>query len=187
MQESGIDFISNATRSPPASVHFPALLTLFFPNHKKFYLSDALPNGLMPPINPEVGVFPSPPSAFISKFNSEDVKFGDTGRDPPSNVSVPAAKPNPTGVCVCSFCFALFCPTFALVDLRPEGEPLGDPVSFSFKSLRNKSLCWPCGVSAALAEARVARAEVFPVATLTPTPPFPPARGVTLMIQFMTC
>jgi len=62
--------------------------------------SDARPNGLIPPISPLVGVSPPPPSAFISKFSSEDVKFGDTGSDagkPPINPPA-LARSMPTGV-----------------------------------------------------------------------------------------
>ena len=44
--------------------------------------SDALPNGLIPPTRPLVGESPPPPSAFIKRFSSELVKFGDVGNPP---------------------------------------------------------------------------------------------------------
>ena len=62
----------------------------FSPSGGDVRLSAARPNGLIPPMSPLVGVSPPPPSAFMRRFNSELVKFGDAGN--------PLARSIPTGV-----------------------------------------------------------------------------------------
>ena len=77
-----------------------------------------------------MGESPPPPSAFIKRFSSELVKFGDVGNPPAAATAF--AISNPTGVCA------------DRGDLLAAGDPVGEPDNFSVSSLRKSAECCPC-------------------------------------------
>ena len=110
---------------------------------------DARPNGLIPRISPLVGVSPSPRRVHRQvKLRGREVRGHGGRRGQPAHRRPALARSKPTGVWLAP-CVSFLSPPPSPPAARLRGDrlrpasPVGDPVSFSVRSLRSRTLCWP--------------------------------------------